>query len=78
MVTPLFSFFLMATKHLNVQYAPNEPIRLNVTGLVELTDVITAIANYYKDSISSPERIQVKYNTALLLRTWMIFLRSTT
>jgi hypothetical protein len=68
----------MATKHLNVQYAPNEPIRLNVTGLVELTDVITAIANYYKDSISSPERIQVKYNTALLLRTWMIFLRSTT
>jgi hypothetical protein len=58
----------MATKHLNVQLAPNDPIRLNVTGLTELTDVITVIANYYKDSISSPEKIQLKYQDGTLVK----------
>jgi hypothetical protein len=56
-----FFFILMATKHL--KYANNDPIRLNVTGLVELTDVITSIKTYYGEDIPGPAaRIKLKYN----------------
>ena len=54
----------MATKRfLNVQYGGNKT-EIDIHGMERLGPVVTAIANFYKDSISSPERIQLWKKTA--------------
>jgi hypothetical protein len=59
----LFKNQKMATKRfLNVRYGV-KPTRVNTTDMEDISEVITAIANFYKDSISSPERIQLWHKT---------------
>jgi hypothetical protein len=48
----------MAKRFLNVQYGGNMT-RINVTDMEDLSEVINAIALFYKESISSPERIKL-------------------
>ena len=63
----------MATKRfLNVQYGGNKT-EIDIHGMERLGPVVTAIANFYKDSISSPERIQLWKKTATentVISTW--------